>query len=145
MSRIEIWVDGACSGNPGPGGWGVVLRQDGKEQQLRGSAADTTNNRMELTAAIKALCACSKDSQITLYTDSDYVKQGITSWIQKWQRNGWKNANRKPVRNKDLWQQLSEEAAQHEITWEWVRGHSGNPGNELADELARQAILEIKN
>ena len=145
MSRIEIWVDGACSGNPGPGGWGVVLRQDGKEQQLRGSAADTTNNRMELTAAIKALCACPKDSQITLYTDSDYVKQGITAWIQKWQRNGWKNANRKPVRNKDLWQQLSEEAAQHEITWQWVRGHSGNPGNELADELARQAILEIKN
>ena len=143
MSEIKLWVDGACSGNPGPGGWGVVMQQDSKTRHLKGGEHATTNNRMELTAAIKALEACPINSQITIYTDSDYVKQGITLWIKKWVRNGWKNAQRKPVKNSDLWKQLSEETQQHQIDWRWVPAHSGIDGNEQADALARQAILEI--
>ena len=143
MSKINIWVDGACSGNPGPGGWGVVMQQQDQTRFLSGGERATTNNRMELTAAIKALEACPINSQITIYTDSDYVKQGITLWIKKWVRNGWKNAQRKPVKNSDLWKQLSEETQQHQIDWKWVPAHSGIDGNEQADALARQAILEI--
>ncbi len=143
MSEIILWTDGACSGNPGPGGWGVVMRQGDQTSYLHGGERLTTNNRMELTAAIKALEACPKNSRITLYTDSTYVQQGITQWIKKWARNGWKNAKKKLVKNSDLWRQLSALAEQHQIEWKWIRAHAGNVGNEQADELARQAIDEL--
>ncbi|MEO1661868.1 MAG: ribonuclease HI [Pseudomonadota bacterium] len=134
---IQIWTDGACSGNPGPGGWGVLLVAGDKRKELYGGAPDTTNNRMELMAAIEALNALKKPSAVTLHTDSTYVKDGLTKWIHGWKRNGWKTAAKKPVKNKDLWQDLETACARHEIKWVWVKGHAGDEGNEKADELAR--------
>ncbi len=137
---IEIWTDGACSGNPGPGGWGALLKSCGHEKELCGGEAETTNNRMEMQAAIEALNALKKPSRVRLHTDSTYLKDGLTKWIHGWKRNGWKTAAKKPVKNKDLWQALDEATARHEIEWLWVKGHAGDPGNERADELARAAI-----
>ncbi len=142
--KIEIFTDGACRGNPGPGGWGAVLRcDDGKEKLLYGAEQHTTNNRMELLAAINGLAALKKDCHVSLTTDSQYVKNGITQWIHNWQRNGWKTADKKPVKNQDLWQQLKALIDQHTIEWHWVKGHSGHPENELADQLANKAIDEM--
>ena len=141
---ITIYTDGACSGNPGVGGWGVVIIEDNKNETfLNGGDNDTTNNKMELTAAIQALKAFEKKSTITLITDSKYVKDGILSWIQNWKKNGWKTAAKKPVKNKELWIELDELIAKHNITWEWVKGHAGNTHNEKADYLARQYIEEM--
>lgn len=137
---IEIYTDGACRGNPGPGGWGVLLRYDSVEKELQGAEPDTTNNRMELTAAIKGLQALKQSSDVRLTTDSTYVKNGITQWLQEWKRRDWKTANKKPVKNIDLWQQLDFVNATHEVEWCWVRGHSGHAENERADRLANQAI-----
>lgn len=139
---VEAFTDGACSGNPGPGGWGVLLRCGGKEKELFGGEPDTTNQRMELAAAIEALKALTKPCRITLHSDSKYVVQGMREWISGWKRNGWKNASKKPVANQDLWQQLDEAAAKHQVTWEWIKGHAGHPENERADELARRGIPE---
>ena len=141
---ITIYTDGACSGNPGVGGWGVVIIDDNKNETfLNGGDNDTTNNKMELTAAIQALKAIEKKSAITLITDSKYVKDGIQSWIQNWKKNGWKTAAKKPVKNKELWIELNELIARHNITWEWVKGHAGNTHNEKADYLARRYIEEM--
>lgn len=139
-ARVVIHTDGACRGNPGPGGWGVVLRYNGNLKKLNGYDPETTNNRMELTAVIEALKALTRPCDIELHTDSKYVMQGITEWLNKWKRNGWRTAARKPVKNIDLWQQLDEEVARHEIDWNWVKGHSGIEDNEMADELANAAI-----
>ncbi|MAV50785.1 MAG: ribonuclease HI [Hyphomonadaceae bacterium] len=139
---IEIWTDGACSGNPGPGGWGALLVTEGHRKELYGAASDTTNNRMELMAAIEALNALKKPSQVKLYTDSTYVKDGLTKWINGWKRNGWKTAAKKPVKNKDLWQALENATARHDISWIWVKGHAGEEGNEIADGLARKGAME---
>ncbi len=141
---IEVFTDGACRGNPGPGGWGALLRSGGHEKHLSGAEPATTNNRMELTAAIEALRALKRPSTVSLTTDSQYVRQGITSWISNWKRRGWKTANRKPVKNIDLWQALDQEAARHEVSWHWVKGHSGHPENELADQLANEAIDRLQ-
>ncbi len=138
--RVAIWSDGACSGNPGPGGWGVVMAWDGHEKELCGGEAATTNNRMELTAAIEALKALKKSSAVDFYIDSQYVRGGITGWIVKWKRNGWRTADRKPVKNVDLWQELDRLSAAHDIHWHWVKGHAGTDGNERADELARAGM-----
>lgn len=138
--RVEIFTDGACSGNPGPGGWGAVLRWRGHEKELSGGEANTTNNRMELMAAIAALEALRRPSHVHLVTDSDYLRQGITRWIHAWRRNGWKTADKKPVKNRDLWLRLDEAMRRHEVTWEWTRGHAGHQENERADRLAREAI-----
>lgn len=140
---IEIYTDGACRGNPGPGGWGALLIAGKHEKTLHGGEQDTTNNRMELTAAIKALNALKSRSKVTLYTDSKYVMDGINDWMPNWKKRGWKTAARKPVKNKDLWQALDEAVGRHEIEWRWVRGHDGNPGNEMADELANLGIDEL--
>ncbi len=140
---IQIFTDGACRGNPGPGGWGVLLRYKDTEKQLLGAETDTTNNRMELTAAIKGLEALRKSCQVDLYTDSKYLKDGMTSWLKQWKKNNWKNAQKKPVKNADLWQTLDKLAEAHNIKWHWVKGHSGHPENELADALANQAIDEL--
>ncbi|MBV1905303.1 MAG: ribonuclease HI [Pseudomonadales bacterium] len=140
--KIEIFTDGACRGNPGPGGWGALLRRGGKEKIIRGYEPDTTNNRMELMAAIQALKALSRPCDVELTTDSQYVRQGVTSWIIKWKANGWRTSQRKPVKNKDLWQALDEQVAQHEVNWHWVKGHSGHRENELVDEAANLAIDE---
>jgi ribonuclease HI len=137
---VEIHTDGACRGNPGPGGWGVLLSAGGREKELSGAATATTNNRMELTAAVEALKALTRSCRVRLYTDSVYVKQGITEWMTRWKRNGWRTSDRKPVRNQDLWQALDEQAVRHQIEWHWVKGHSGNVGNERADRLANEAI-----
>lgn len=137
-----IFTDGACRGNPGPGGWGVVLNYQDQRKTLRGYAAETTNNRMELTAVIEALRALNRTCDVEINTDSKYVMQGINEWIANWKRNGWKTAARKPVKNSDLWQQLDDEVSTHKIDWKWVKGHSGVEGNELADQLANQAIDE---
>jgi ribonuclease HI len=145
MKKVEIFTDGACSGNPGPGGWGVLLRYNDTEKQLYGGEPETTNNRMELMAAIKALQALKQSCEIDLYTDSQYLRKGITEWIHNWKRNGWRNSNKKPVKNSDLWQQLDTEVLRHKISWHWVEGHSGHPENELADELARKWIAEYKS
>ncbi|PIW28292.1 MAG: ribonuclease HI [Rhodospirillales bacterium CG15_BIG_FIL_POST_REV_8_21_14_020_66_15] len=141
---IEIFTDGACSGNPGPGGWGVVMRWRGYEKELFGGEAGTTNNRMELTAAIHGIEAVTRPARIRLVTDSVYVKDGITKWIHGWKRNGWKTAARKPVKNEDLWRRLDAALATHDVDWQWVKGHSGHPENERADELARRGIAEIR-
>ncbi|MHA1538962.1 MAG: ribonuclease HI [Alphaproteobacteria bacterium] len=138
--RIEMYTDGACSGNPGPGGWGALLLFGGHERELYGGQADTTNNQMELLAVIKGLEALKRSVDITIYTDSTYVKNGITTWIHNWKKNGWKTAARKPVKNAELWQQLDTVVKSHKIEWKWVKGHSGDPGNERADELARRGI-----
>ena len=137
---VEIYTDGACSGNPGPGGWGVLLRFDGNEKELKGGARETTNNRMEMTAAIEALSALKRRCRVRLHTDSTYLKDGITSWIHNWKRNGWKTAAKKPVKNEDLWRQLDGLLADHEIEWHWVKGHAGHPENERADALAREGM-----
>ncbi len=138
--RVEIFTDGACSGNPGPGGWGALLRYRGAERSLTGGAAATTNNRMELMAAIAALEALTRPSKVTLSTDSVYLCDGITDWIRRWKVNGWRTAARKPVKNVDLWQRLDTALGAHEVDWRWVKGHAGDPGNERADALARDGM-----
>lgn len=143
MKKVEIFTDGACKGNPGPGGWGAILRMGRHEKELSGSAPDTTNNRMEMTAAIKALEALIEPCEIALHSDSKYVLDGITKWVHGWQRNGWKNASKQPVRNADLWHELIAAAKQHKIDWIWVRGHNGHPENERADALAVAAAEAI--
>ena len=144
MKTVEIWTDGACSGNPGPGGWGALLRYGDKERELYGGEAETTNNRMELTAAIEALNALKEPCKVSLTTDSQYVKGGITGWINGWKSNGWKTANKKPVKNSDLWQALDEAVTRHRIDWHWIKGHAGHPENEKADELARLGMKDYK-
>jgi len=136
LPEVEIFTDGACKGNPGPGGWGAVLRSNGKERELSGGEALSTNNRMELMAAIEALNALKRPCHVQLYTDSNYVRDGITKWIHGWRRNGWKTADKKPVKNAELWQALVEATEPHRIDWHWVKGHSGHPENERADALA---------
>ena len=143
MKHIEIFTDGACRGNPGPGGWGALLRHGDKERELYGGAADTTNNRMELQAAIEALKVLSQSCRVDLTTDSVYVKNGITTWLAGWKKKGWKTAARKPVKNVDLWQALDEQNQRHVVEWHWVKGHSGHPENERADELANRGIDEL--
>lgn len=149
MADLFAWTDGACSGNPGPGGWGVLLRAiDGgavvKQRELKGGAAETTNNRMELMAAISALEVLERESAITIITDSAYVKNGVTGWIHGWKRNGWKTSANKPVANVELWQRLDTAQARHRVTWEWIKGHAGHPENERADELARAGMKPFK-
>jgi len=143
LDNTEIFTDGACRGNPGPGGWGALLRFQGQEKSLHGGEPDTTNNRMELMAAIKGLEALKRRCNVTLTTDSQYVRQGITSWMEGWKKKGWKTASRQPVKNKDLWQLLDEQAARHQIDWQWVKGHSGHRENDIADELANRGIDEL--
>jgi ribonuclease HI len=144
MPLVEIFTDGACSGNPGPGGWGALLRSGPHEREIQGGEAATTNNRMELMAAIAALEALKRPSRVRLHTDSKYVKEGITLWLPQWKRRGWKTADKKPVRNVDLWQRLVAAATPHHVEWLWVRGHAGHPENERADALARGAIVRVK-
>ena len=141
---IEIFTDGACSGNPGPGGWGAVLRWRGHDKDLSGGEANTTNNRMELMAAIQALEAVKRPARVRLTTDSNYLKQGITQWIHAWKRKNWQTANKKPVKNKDLWQRLDAAIQQHDVEWRWTRGHAGHPENERADRLATKAIESVR-
>jgi ribonuclease HI len=143
-TQVEIWTDGACSGNPGPGGWGAVITFGAHRRELSGAEPDTTNNRMELQGAIAALTALTRPCHVVLYTDSQYVKGGITGWIFNWKRNGWRTADKKPVKNADLWQALDLAIARHQIDWRWVKGHAGNPNNERADELAREAIKAMR-
>ena len=136
--RIEIWTDGACSGNPGPGGWGAVMRSEGHLREIFGGDPATTNNRMEMMAVIEALNALKRPSKVTLHVDSTYVKDGLTKWIKGWKRNGWKTASKDPVKNQDLWMRLETAASAHQVDWRWVRGHDGDEGNERADALARK-------
>ena len=145
MKQVRAFTDGACSGNPGPGGWGAVLQFGDHERELHGGARDTTNNRMELTAAIEALKALSEPCEVSLTTDSTYVRDGITQWLTNWKRNGWKTAAKKPVKNQDLWQALDHESARHEIDWCWVKGHSGPPENERADRLAILGMAAVRD
>ena len=140
--KVTIYTDGACRGNPGPGGWGALLAYGEHERELWGGEANTTNNRMELTAAIQALEALSRPCQIDLHTDSTYVRQGITAWMHNWKKNGWKTASKQPVKNKDLWQALDKECSRHEVEWHWVKGHAGHDGNERADQLANRGAAE---
>ena len=142
---VEIFTDGACRGNPGQGGWGVLLRYNGNEKTLKGSAQETTNNRMELQAAISALESLSRSCKVQLTTDSRYVMDGIQEWLPGWKKRGWKTANKKPVKNEDLWRRLDELASAHEIDWRWVKGHSGHAENELVDQLANEAIDELNS
>lgn len=149
MTQLFAWTDGACSGNPGPGGWGALLRalngdEIVKERELCGGEADTTNNRMELMAAIVTLETLARPTQITVTTDSAYVKNGITQWMEGWKRKGWRTANGKPVKNIDLWQRLEAAQARHDVEWKWIKGHAGHPENERADELARQGMAPFK-
>jgi ribonuclease HI len=141
VKRIEIFTDGACKGNPGPGGWGALLRMGSKERELSGGEPDTTNNRMEMTGVIRALNALTEPCEVELYSDSRYVIDGITKWVAGWKRNGWVNASRKPVRNADLWHELIEAVARHKVNWHWVRGHAGHAENERVDRLASDAAL----
>ncbi|HEY5718865.1 MAG TPA: ribonuclease HI [Gammaproteobacteria bacterium] len=145
MTEVRIYTDGACSGNPGPGGWGALLISGGRERELCGGEAATTNNRMELVAAIQALGALKRPCRVALYTDSQYVRQGITEWLPQWVARGWKTAGKKPVKNQDLWQQLAAATQRHEIEWHWVRGHAGHPQNERADELARRGMKKVSS
>ena len=140
---VVMYTDGACKGNPGPGGWGVVLRYGDTEKHLFGGEEETSNNRMELCAAIEGLGALKRPCRVHLYTDSNYVRSGITQWMANWKRNGWRTAGRKPVKNEDLWRRLDELAGRHEIEWHWVKGHAGDPGNELADELANRGAEQV--
>ena len=140
MNQVEIYTDGACRGNPGPGGWGAVLMYGDKRKEIFGGEANTTNNRMELMAAIQALSALNRKCELTLYTDSQYVRKGITEWIENWKKRNWKTAAKKPVKNVDLWQQLDEQVNRHSVKWVWVKGHAGNEGNELADDLANKGV-----
>lgn len=144
MNPIEIYTDGACKGNPGPGGWGAWLRAGSHEKELWGGEPRTTNNRMELTAVIEALAALRQPSRVVVHTDSEYVKNGITTWIHAWKTRGWLTADRKPVKNVDLWRRLDALRAQHEVQWRWVRGHAGDPGNERADALANRGAAEAR-
>jgi ribonuclease HI len=141
---VTIHTDGACSGNPGPGGWGAVLRYNGTVKELKGGEANTTNNRMELTAATEALKALKRPCEVELHTDSQYVKNGLTAWIKGWKKNGWKTADKKPVKNVDLWHALDEAVSRHTIRWHWVKGHAGNVDNERADELANEGMAPFK-
>jgi len=141
---VVIYTDGACRGNPGPGGWGALLRYKGTTRELYGGEHETTNNRMELTAAIQALETLKRSCDVQLYTDSNYVRQGITQWLARWKRNGWQTAAKKAVKNADLWQRLDAACARHNMQWHWVKGHSGNPGNEAADTLANRGIDEMQ-
>ena len=140
MSKVEIWTDGACSGNPGPGGWGAILTFNGFEKELSGGEANTTNNRMELMGAISALEALTRPCNVALHTDSQYVKNGVTSWIHGWKKNGWRTADKKPVKNAELWQRLDAARERHEVHWKWVKGHAGDEMNERADALARAGM-----
>jgi ribonuclease HI len=144
MTTVEIWTDGACSGNPGPGGWGALLRYGDKEKEIFGGSAETTNNQMELKAAIEALNALKKSCTVELTTDSQYVKGGMTGWIHGWKKNGWKTANKKPVKNVELWQALDEAVSRHKVNWHWIKGHAGHAENEKADELARRGMEDYK-
>ncbi|MCR9215091.1 MAG: ribonuclease HI [Proteobacteria bacterium] len=141
---VVIHTDGACSGNPGPGGWGALLEYNGSSKEICGGHPETTNNRMELTGAVEALGALKKGSTVELHTDSTYVKDGITKWISNWKRNGWKTAAKKPVKNKDLWLRLDDAIQQHQVTWKWVKGHAGHAGNEKADELANKGMAKYR-
>ncbi|RXT53086.1 ribonuclease HI [Bosea sp. Tri-44] len=141
---VEVWTDGACSGNPGPGGWGAILSFKGKERELSGGEAQTTNNRMELMGAIAALETLTRPCTVALHTDSQYLRQGITSWIHGWKKNGWKTADRKPVKNEELWKRLDAALKQHKIEWKWVKGHAGDEMNERADALARAGMAPFK-
>ncbi len=143
MKRVEIFTDGACRGNPGPGGWGALLRYGDNERELYGGEAETTNNRMELRAAIEALRALREPCEVELTTDSIYVRSGITEWMANWKRRGWKTAGKKPVKNLDLWQALDEQNSRHQVRWHWVKGHSGHRENEIADQLANRGIDEL--
>lgn len=143
-AEVEIFTDGACSGNPGPGGWGAILRARGKERELFGGEAQTTNNRMELTAVIRALEALKRPVRARVWTDSQYVQKGISEWMRGWKARGWRTASKQPVKNVDLWQELDQLAARHELDWCWVRGHAGHPENERADELARRGIESLR-
>lgn len=143
MTKVEIYCDGACRGNPGPGGWGALLRTDGHEKRLYGAESHTTNNRMELLGAIEALRALKKECSVVLWTDSQYVKKGMTEWLEGWKAKGWRNAAKAPVKNVDLWKMLDTEAARHQVDWRWVKGHAGHEGNEIADQLANQAVDEM--
>lgn len=143
MKKIDIYSDGACRGNPGPGGWGALLRYDGHEKRLYGAEPQTTNNRMELKATIEALRALRQPCEVTVWTDSQYVKKGMTEWLPGWKAKGWKTAARAPVKNADLWQELEQAASRHRVDWQWVKGHAGHEGNEEADRLANQAIDEF--
>ena len=145
MKAVTLFTDGACRGNPGPGGWGALLRYQGRERELHGGEAQTTNNRMELMAAIRGLEALHEPCEVTLVTDSEYVKKGITEWMANWKKRGWKTAAKKPVANADLWQRLDQATQRHRMHWEWVRGHSGHEGNERADALANRGIDELAN
>ena len=144
LCEVHIYADGACRGNPGPGGWGAFLQAGSAEKELWGGEADTTNNRMELTAVIRALEALKRPAKVLVHTDSQYVQKGISAWIHNWKRNGWKTSDKKPVKNADLWQILDSLAARHTIQWVWVKGHAGNPGNERVDRLANRGIDELK-
>ena len=144
MSTVDIWTDGACSGNPGPGGWGAVLRYGETEKELSGAEAATTNNRLELMAAIEALNALKRPTKVRLHTDSKYVMDGVTKWIHGWKKNGWKTADKKPVKNEDLWRALETAASRHDVTWKWVKGHADDVMNNRADELARGAIKTLR-
>ena len=144
MDQVDIFTDGACRGNPGPGGWGALLRCRGKEKELFGGEPLTTNNRMELMAAIEALRSLRRRCSVVLTTDSQYVRNGITEWMPNWKRRGWKTAARKPVKNEDLWRELDEQVQRHDVQWKWVRGHTGHPGNERADQLANRGIDEMQ-
>lgn len=143
-NQVELYTDGACSGNPGPGGWGVLLRYQGTEKTLSGGEPHTTNNRMELMAAIRGLRALKRACEVLLVTDSQYVKNGITQWLPEWKKKGWRNASNKPVKNKDLWEQLDHEVSRHQVQWRWVKGHSQHPENEQVDLLAKQAIEALR-
>jgi len=140
MESVKIYADGACKGNPGPGGWGALLVKGGIEKELFGGESATTNNRMELTAAIRALDALTRACEVDIYTDSQYVQKGMTEWVNNWKRRGWQTADRQPVKNVDLWQQLETAAARHKVSWHWVRGHAGHEGNERADALANRGV-----
>lgn len=142
MQRVELYTDGACKGNPGPGGWGAVMRYGETEKEIFGGEANTTNNRMELMAVIEGLNALHRSCPVRVTTDSQYVKNGITQWIHNWKRNGWKTSTKKPVKNVDLWQKLDEAVSRHQVEWAWVKGHAGHPDNERADQLANQGVTK---
>lgn len=144
LTKVDMWTDGACKGNPGPGGWGVLMRAAGKEKELFGGEKVTTNNRMELMAVIEGLKTLNRRCDVTLHVDSQYVKNGAQSWMKGWKRNGWKTSTKKPVKNEDLWKRLDAAQARHKVTWEWIKGHAGHPENERADELARGGMAPYK-
>ena len=141
---VEMWTDGACKGNPGPGGWGAWMRSGNHERELFGGEPVTTNNRMELTAVIEGLRALNRPCRVTLHVDSTYVMKGMTAWLAGWKRNGWRTGDKKPVKNQDLWQALDEQVARHDVTWVWVKGHAGDPGNERADQLANRGVDAVR-